>query len=74
MPTEVLPIVESCKILWRTGRRLQLIPAAGALDHVPMLLEINYTIGHYAKEEKVQKWCSTSSATRSTSAPAGWPS
>ena len=37
-------IVEDCRVLWKTGRRLQLAPAGLPRDHLPILLTQRYTL------------------------------
>ena len=43
-PVGIHHIVEDWRVLWKTGRRLQLIPAGLPRDHMPILLTLRYTL------------------------------
>ena len=37
-------VVEECRVLWKTARRLQIIPAGQPRDYMPILLSLRYTL------------------------------
>ena len=52
-------IVNECRVLWKTGRRLQIIPARLPRDHMPILLNLRYTLQPQRTEAETQsgsKW------------------
>ena len=59
-PVGIHHIVEECRVLWRTGRRLQLIPAGLPRDQMPILLTLRYTLqpqrGEAAAPQYEGKW------------------
>ena len=59
-PVGIHQIVEKCRVLWSTGRRLQLIPAGLPRDHMPILLTLRYTLqpqrGEIATPQLEGKW------------------
>ena len=58
-PVGIHRTVEECRVLWKTGRRLQIIPAGLPRDHVPILLNLRYTLQPQRTEAETQsgaKW------------------
>ena len=58
-PVGIHHIVEECRVLWKTGRRLQIIPAGTPRDHMPILLNLRYTPQPQRTEAETQsgdKW------------------
>ena len=45
LPRTMLARVESCKVLFSVGKRLQLIPAAGKRDHMPLQCGFRHRLG-----------------------------
>ena len=45
LPRTMLARVESCKVLFSAGKRLQLIPAAGKRDHMPLQCGFRHKLG-----------------------------
>ena len=43
-PVGIHHIVEECRVLWQTGRRLQLITTGLPRDHLPILLTLRYIL------------------------------
>ena len=43
-PVGISRIVEDCRVLWKKGRRLQIIPAGPPRDHMPILLNLRYIL------------------------------
>ena len=50
-PVGIHHIVEECRVLWKTGRSLQIIPAGLPRDHMPILLNLRYTLQPQRTEE-----------------------
>ena len=42
-PVGIHHIVEECRVLWKTGRRHEIIPAGLPRDHMPILLKLRNT-------------------------------
>ena len=56
IPTTLLPAVKFCKVAWKTGRALQLIPSGSPRDHMPLLMGVDYELRSPPPGEKSLQW------------------